>query len=278
MNELIIPEEFTNKNIEKFKDLFEPQIRMRGEQYYRNGNVQTVYKVAGKNSYVAKVEGQEEYTTIIEMSDDGGLQMSCSCPYWNNCKHEWATLLTIAKGDYKEINMRPVVDKQDIPMTELIKKIPAGKLKKYLVKMCEDRHFEIDYDELEDEFFEYLPRNDYDFYYNKLYNAIEMGGSYNFIINQYLYGIKRYISIKEYEVAFEIIKAMLELSHDKEIDITDKMPQIGMLLRICYNKTKEDKEQLKYNKEMKMYINKLKRENYYDNVYIEDMISTISLK
>lgn len=275
MNELIIPDEYYNKNMLKYKDLFEPQIRMRGGQYFKNGNVHNVYKNASSNSYIAKVEGEETYTTVIEFKEDGELQMSCTCPYWDNCKHEWATLLTINIGNYKEIELKPVNDKQNISMYELLKKIPAGKLKKYIIDESYNDLININMDDLVEEFFEYLPKNDYDFYYNSLFNAIEIGDYYKSIINTYIQEIKQYIDIKEYDMSFNIIKAIIEISHDKKIDIADKIPQIGMFFRISFNKTKKDGKLAELNKAMKTYINKIKRANYYDNVYIEDMIETI---
>lgn len=275
MNDLIIPDEFLNKNLLKYKDLFEPQIRMRGNKYFREGNVHDVYKNSNSNSYVAKVEGEDTYTTLIEIKENGELQMSCTCPYWDNCKHEWATLLTINSGNYKEIELKPINDKQNISMEELLKKIPAGKLKKYIVSESFNDLINIDMDELVTEFFEYLPRNDYDYYYNSLFNAIEINDYYKSIINTYMIEIKQYIEIKEYNMSFNIIKAIIEISHDKEIDITEKIPQIGMFLRICFNKTKNDKKLVNFNKTMKAYINKVKRANYYDNVFIEDMIDSL---
>lgn len=275
MNELIVPKNFDYGKLLKYKELFEPQIAVRGLQYFNNGNVKSILKDVNSNSYICKVLGDTMYTTIIEIIDDNNLKMSCTCPYFTNCKHEWAALLSIESGKYKEIKLKKVEDKQSISMEKFIKKIPANMLKKFLVEESEEGYISINMDELREKFFVYLPKNDYDFYYNSLYNSIEINEPYYLKVNEYLNEIKSYLENKDYEMCYIIIKSLIEIYHDKKINIIDNLPLLGMLFRICYNKAKKDKKYEKLSKQIKTYIEKLKKADYYEDVYLEDMINNL---
>lgn len=80
---------------EKLDELFKSQIKARGRDYYYN---QMVYSCSETtNNYIAFVQGTgfgKEYEVKIEKNKQGRVKsMSCNCPYFDNCKHEYATIL-----------------------------------------------------------------------------------------------------------------------------------------------------------------------------------------
>ena len=82
---------------------FEDFIADRGEEYYNNGRVKSVYK--SDNTYYAKVYGSDynEYNVRIDVYDEYSAEYECSCPYKDNCKHEYAVILSIANKEYEEV-------------------------------------------------------------------------------------------------------------------------------------------------------------------------------
>ena len=119
------------KLVNKYEDLFEKQIIYRGKEYHKNDMVRKVFKSG--NTYIAKVAGsyKNEYTIHIEISRKG-IDMHCDCPYQDNCKHEYATLMAIDNKEYKTIKLLPIEELEEIKMSELLKSIPEDKLKKYI--------------------------------------------------------------------------------------------------------------------------------------------------
>lgn len=89
---------------DEIDDLFETQIKTRGMDYYSKNMVYSLSKSLKK--YVAFVQGSEfgkEYEVNIIMNEENKIQkMECSCPYPNNCKHEYAVILYI-RDKYKNI-------------------------------------------------------------------------------------------------------------------------------------------------------------------------------
>ena len=81
----------------EIEDLFETQIKIRGKDYYSNNMVYSCTK--SLNKYTAFVQGTEfgkEYEVNIIMNKNNKIQkIECNCPYPNNCKHEYATILYI---------------------------------------------------------------------------------------------------------------------------------------------------------------------------------------
>lgn len=80
---------------DKIDDLFEPQIKMRGNDYYHRQMVYSCNETS--NKYIAFVQGSDfakEYEVKIEKNENGKIKsISCNCPYPNHCKHEYATIL-----------------------------------------------------------------------------------------------------------------------------------------------------------------------------------------
>ena len=150
------------------RDYFSDSVISRGEDYYESGKVENVSLVG--NVFVADVCGNDDYTVRVIVDDEETL-MSCDCPYEDNCKHEYATLLAIQNGDYTEEELKPFVAENRMTVEELIKKIPAEALKKYLLSDNGIANTNFNLDDLEKTFVEYVPKQDYDYYYNNLYNS-----------------------------------------------------------------------------------------------------------
>ena len=89
---------------DEIEELFEPQIKIRGMDYYSKNMVYSLNKSLKK--YIAFVQGSEfgkEYEVNIIMNEENKIQkMECNCPYPNNCKHEYAVILYI-RDKYKNI-------------------------------------------------------------------------------------------------------------------------------------------------------------------------------
>lgn len=83
--------------------LFREIIAIRGEEYYSNGMVRQCVRTNDK--YIAYVQGSQfgiEYEIVIGVDDESRIRfMHCNCPYEQNCKHEYATLLHI-RSHYKD--------------------------------------------------------------------------------------------------------------------------------------------------------------------------------
>ena len=80
---------------DKMDDLFESQIKMRGNDYYHKQMVYSCNETS--NRYIAFVQGSDfakEYEVKIEKNENGKIKsITCNCPYPNHCKHEYATIL-----------------------------------------------------------------------------------------------------------------------------------------------------------------------------------------
>lgn len=251
------------------KDYFSGSIIARGEEYYEDGRVVNVSLVG--NMFVADVHGNSDDYLVRVINDEDETLMSCDCPYEDNCKHEYATLLAIQNGDYVEEELKPYVAENRMSEEELIKKIPAEALKKYLLSDSGLANTKFNLDDLEKTFVEYVPKQDYDYYYNNLYNSFLLRDSAYELYLSYYDEIRKYIDNEDYLQAFNIIKAIIEVTHDLDIDIVSDYPELGMYLRISYRKA--DDEIKKY---IEKYIMYLVLHQYYSNCYLEDMIVHIN--
>ena len=263
---LIIDEQLNN---------FQYQIVKRGENYYKSGNVIQIIK--NKNFFIAKVKGSNYYEVKINIDNDSKtLSCNCTCPYEFLCKHEYAVLLAIKNKKYIEKELKEEIVKNNISLNELIQNIPALELKDYILKIIFNKNFSdslvLDFNDFEVDFLKYLPSQPYEYYYNNLYNYVMINDEIRFDCK---YIIKDLINSEKYEEAFFIIKAFIEVANDtkhfEKIEIMiNKYSDIALFLRIIFRKSNDD---LKNN--IKDWLDKITRNNYYDCVYLEDMILNI---
>lgn len=85
--------------------LFSDTIRYRGKDYFDNDMIHHCELCESKYiSYVQGTDFSTEYKVVISVNKENEIiNMECNCPYQNNCKHEYATLLYI-RNNYKKSN------------------------------------------------------------------------------------------------------------------------------------------------------------------------------
>lgn len=257
--------------LDNLEDDFDYQIIDRGRAYYNSGKVSHVYKTG--NRYSAKVygSGDKTYDVTITVDDDYTADYECSCPCDFPCKHEYAVLMAISNKEYKEIELKPIIKEQQYDIFDIIEKIPADELKKYILHKGRES---VDFDnEAFDKYFSaYLPKYSYEYYYNKLYNAIILDTNYNNVTDGYINLAKNYLNKNEFEDVFKIIKSIIESYKDTDklnFDdyVFDMLSKLAMLLRITYRKANPN---IKGN--IMEWARQLSSANYYDNYYLEDII------
>lgn len=264
------------KFAEKYQELFENQIIYRGKEYFKNNKVQKVFKF--DKGYVSKVSGSynNEYTVHIEVEKDE-IIMHCDCPYHNECKHEYATLLAIDDGKFKEIPLKPMIEKTEYSFAEFVSSIPEGELKKYIIKKAEKEECFDEFEEdLKEEFVIYLPKESREFFYTEVYNLCLLEEDLPFfILDEYVETIKKYIDKKDYEYAFVIYSSLIDAICDSGVEMSttsllELYTRIGIFARITYRKG---------NKKLKTSINnwikKYESSDYNDDVYLEDFMLNI---
>ena len=193
--------------IRKYGKYFNETIKQRGREYYKNNKVIICQKI--NNKYIAKVSGSNyNYHKVTIDFIDGDINMSCTCPCNFNCKHEYATLITIKNHEYQIIHLKPKINRQKEPLSKTIKKIPAKELKEYF---CKDISNLIDFDKekFETKFINYFPNQSYNYYYNNLYNSILLKDDYIIIIRKYNAEAMIKINAHKYRESFIIIKAIV---------------------------------------------------------------------
>lgn len=264
--------------IEEKLDDFAPQIASRGQDYYENGNVISIYK--NNNMFIAKVIGnrEEPYNvkiTFDKVNEDAELECDCPCDFY--CKHEYAVLLGIENSEYKEMNILPTIFEDEGNLKDIIEKIPPEELKEYILSHTGKYHIIDSLNEFKKYFKSYAPLHSYDYYYNNLYNDLLLeDANYSKLVNNYLDSVKEYISQNNFEEVLKIIYAIINAYNDSNKlnaneFIVDKFPSISMYLRITYRKCNEDLKN-----EIEKWIEMLKQDNYYNSYYLEDAI--LSLK
>ncbi len=127
-------------NLKNFEEYFDTKILKRGKNYYRDGAVLSIEKVAD-NEYTADVEGSELYEVTVEMDDDGRIyDISCDCPYdmGEYCKHEAAVLYALRDKSTRII--RSSVKQSSLP--QLLGKCSAVQLVEIILEHAkEDKSF-----------------------------------------------------------------------------------------------------------------------------------------
>lgn len=263
---LIIDEQLNN---------FQHQIIKRGEDYYKAGNVIQVIK--NKNFFIAKVKGSNYYEVKINIDNDSKtLSCNCTCPCEFLCKHEYAVLLAIKNKKYIEKELKEEIVKNNISLNELIQNIPATELKDYILKIIFNKNFSdylvLDFNDFEVDFLKYLPSQSYEYYYNNLYNYVMINDEIRFDCK---YIIKDLINSEKYEEAFFVIKTFIEVANDtkhfEKIEIIiNKYSDIALFLRMIYRKSDNILKE-----KIEEWLEKIRKNKYYNSLYLEDMIVSI---
>jgi len=255
-------------------DEFTPLVVERGEEYYDNGNVLQIRK--NNNTYYAKVEGHDGnvYDVTIETYDDGDYNFECDCPCDYPCKHIYATLIGISEGEYNYVDLKENISFIHPDMQKIIENINAEDLKKYVLNNIHNICFNMS--DFKDHFRKYFPRQEYDYYYNGLYNCIKLNNCHAEKIDYYMDLVGENVSKDCFKEAFDILKSIIEVLHDTDTlnsngSLFELLNKMGMFFRIIYRKGDED---TKLN--LRNYAEELKNKNYYDNYYLEDAM--LSLK
>ena len=262
---------FKEHILEEAQKQFPIQICERGEDYYNCGHVLSLHRDG--DIYFAKVLGSNEevYDVTVEAQDDT-IIMNCDCPYELPCKHVYATLMAIENGEYEEVSLKEEVEEKSITAYKLFEGIPSEEIKAYVLDAIKAGTLELDYEDLECYFSKYLPKQEYSFYYNNLYNALVLDEDYESIIDDYLDRVKDYIADEDFLECFKIIKSIIEAYNESGYINDDDyliscLPEIGMYLRVAYRKIEPARRE-----KMNSWIAELKSNNFYDNYYLEDII------
>lgn len=269
-------DEIIDKMLEEYDNDFEYQIKQRGKEYYKNGKVKSLIKSG--NIFKAKVEGSHgnDYNVSITIDDeDEYLDYECDCPYEYPCKHVYATMLKIKNKEYAEVELKPEIHKSIKTLQELIIEIPAEETKEYLLSEEGKEYVCFEMENFEKHFSKYLPKQDFEFYYNTLYNKLIIDGYCHNMLSEYFTKVKALITSSKYEESFNICKSIIEASKDtnhlnKWDELIDSFPTLGMNMRIIYRKSTEELKT-----RINEWINTLEENNYYESLYLEDIILTI---
>ena len=172
-----------NDLLKEMDDCFEYQIKSRGRKYYEDGNVVLCCKIKGKNKYYAKVRGSDEkpYIVSVENTLDDVL-LNCTCPCDFPCKHEYAVLIAISNREYFVSDLKPEIKKKKSDLKSVLELIPAEEIKDYLLssKRIDSVCFEMNI--FENYFRKYYPNQEYEYYYNNLYNSLSLDNGYEEIV------------------------------------------------------------------------------------------------
>ena len=129
-----------------------------------------------------------------------------------------------------------------------------------------DDNFYLDGNDIREKFCSYLPIQSYEYYFNRIYNSIVLK---KFSLTDYMELCKKMMNRPIYVEALNIIRALVNELNTMDI-LVDYFSTIGMYLRIIYRKGDEDAKDL-----LLAWIEILEKNNYYDNVYLEDAVLSI---
>lgn len=259
---------------EKYKELFTPQIIFRGRDYYTNDKVIDVFKDKDSEQYVAKVKGSDygvSYDVQLLLDDIENPKMSCTCPCLETCKHEYAVLMSIDNNNYSTIKLLPVPEEEKISIKDFINSIPEDKIKEYLKNSFEIDQY-ISENDFKDFFSCYLPEKSREYLYNTLYNNFQFN---NVNLTKFLNLAKSALENGKYNYTFLILSSIIDsakesgYTDDKEL-LLDNYNKIGTFIRIAYRKGTDE---LKL--EIEQWIQKYNNKNFYNDIYLEDMMMSI---
>lgn len=260
-----------DKCIEDFNDI----IKERGICYYKERKVISIVK--NKSIYYAKVKGSCNKNYYVKIYDNFFLNYECSCPCEFPCKHIYATLLGIDDKKYRNVYLKkniPDINK-NIRMKTLLKKIPSKELKQYLIDNTFLENVNLNIDMLKNDFFKYLKKNSYLYYYNNLYNTCIINFDVNELLDKYFIELSNYICIEDYQTSFNIIKAIIEslfkTNYIKKLaKFNDLLLDLEFYLKIIYRN---------YNTEIvDKWFCVLEKNDYYNNIYLKNIMINIKTK
>lgn len=262
---------------------FSPVIQERGKMYFLQKKITSCYK--NKNEYYATVKGSNHnqyhvsiYVLYNAYHDIESIKYECDCPCEFPCKHIYAVLLAIDHKQYKKPKLKPELQPKQISLKKLIHKIPPKILKKYLLQHIDEHTLELDEETIKKHFIEYLPKETYEFYYNRLYNIYILSKDPTQEIQNNLNQIKEYMSHSDYIQSFMILKAiicsMVDTNHLTDEDfVIDLLLKLRMYLRIITRKA-----DIKLKETMIIpWIKELERHNFYHHIYLEDVFADIKI-
>ncbi|WP_244262203.1 SWIM zinc finger family protein [Thermoanaerobacter wiegelii] len=103
-----------------FEDYIDEIILDRGYDYYVGGNIIDLYN-HGKNEYIFKIQGSDDYEVMVKLDDNGEILYSeCNCPYDYGpvCKHQVAAFYKLVEifGNQNEASnvQKRAKEQQDI--------------------------------------------------------------------------------------------------------------------------------------------------------------------
>lgn len=260
--------------LDYLKDDFSYQIKERGKDYYEKNKVISCYKTDTR--YYAKVTGslQKPYNVNFDITEDE-IEYHCDCPCEFPCKHEYAVLLAIDNNEYKEVKLKPQIASKNYDITDIIKCIPAENLKEYLLTPFGLDNIFFEKDDFKNKYIKYYPNEDYEFYYNNLYNTIVLDENIGSVLNLFLKKVNQYINNQVYDEAYKIILSIInsfeevnKLNEDESL--IKNFPVISMYLRVIYRKCDNNLKE-----KMNSWIEELQKNNYYNNLFLEDAIIMI---
>ena len=261
--------------LDEVDDEFGYQIKERGIDYYNSGNIILCCKSG--NKYYAKVRGANDkpYIVNVEITDDG-VEYDCTCPCKFPCKHEYAVIMAIANQEYSTIELKPELKEKKDTLQNVLKQIPAEEIKEYLLSPKGLDYVCFEMKAFEEYFRKYYPNQSYEYYYNNLFNSLSMDGDYDELIDSFINKIRQYVSNQEFNEGFKIIRAIINAYADNDkLNFDDyiitEFPTLGMLLRIINRKGNERTKQ-----DVLSWMLELKSENYYNNLYLEDIVEMIN--
>ena len=262
---------------------FSPVIQERGKMYFLQKKITSCYK--NKNEYYATVKGSNHnqyhvsiYVLYNAYHDIESIKYECDCPCEFPCKHIYAVLLAIDHKQYKKPKLKPELQQKQISLKKLIHKIPPKILKKYLLQHIDEHTLELDEETIKKHFIGYLPKETYEFYYNRLYNIYILSKDPTQEIQNNLNQIKEYMSHSDYIQSFMILKAiicsMVDTNHLTDEDfVIDLLLKLRMYLRIITRKA-----DIKLKETMIIpWIKELERHNFYHHIYLEDVFADIKI-
>ncbi len=262
--------------LQYYEDDFSKEIKQKGKEIYKSGKVSALVK--HNHHYKAKVVGKNDtsYTVDICLNlEEGFADYKCNCPCNYPCKHIYAVMLGIKDNSYNEVELKAEEQEKKLTIQEFIERIPAEELKGYLMSDASKECATFNEEVLEQRFSKYLPKKNYKYYYNNLYNALVLDGYNHELLENYMRKIQETLSNHEYIEAYYVCKAIIEASKDtgninKWDDLIYRFPVLGMNLRIIYRKADEELKTT-----IGIWMKILKKKNYYDCVYLEDIVLSV---